>query len=137
MSAPDISCFDYVIGLYPGECDCFGEPPFDAGESNSGLFLADLIELSTLNSLLNCTHGADVWDLMEKSREDAIRRFIADMNALLLRYNKLKRQPFYGGVGRAVWKNSLSITPGKYAGIRLYCEMSQLLNPMGIHHLSN
>ena len=120
MSAPDISCYQDIIGLYQGDCDCYGTPPSDYNVSNSGLFIADLFEPKMINGLLNCDQGDSIWELMEIVRELAIRRFIADSNALLMKHHSLTRQPFYGAIGRATFKNTKTLINGYYAGVRMY-----------------
>jgi len=99
MSAPDLSCFDEIIGLYNGDCPCYD---CDFGASASGLYISDLLEPKLIDSLLNCDQGASICDLMEIVRELAIRNFISDANALLMKQAKLKRSNFKGGIGRSV-----------------------------------
>lgn len=119
MSAPDISCYDYIIGLYSGDCDCLDGRPVDYNVSDSGIYISDLLEPTLINGLLNCDQGDSVWELMEFVRDLSIRYFIADSNALLLKSNKLKRNPYYGGLGSSVWTKDLSLTNLDYAGIRI------------------
>ena len=121
MSAPDITCYDYIIGLYSGDCECYDPAPADYNESNSGLYISDLLEPKFIDSLLNCDQGASMWDLMEIVRNLAIRYFIADANALLMKQARLIRMPFNGGVGRATWTRNMSLPTGDYAGVRIRC----------------
>lgn len=118
MSAPDTSCYDYIIGLYNGDCDCLDGRPSDYNESDSGLYISDLLEPKMIDGLLNCDQGDSVWELMEIVRELAIRYFIADSNALLTKTNKLKRKPYYGGVGLSTYTKDLTLSTG-YAGVRM------------------
>ncbi len=119
MSAPDLSCFDYIIGLYNGSCECYDGKPADYNESESGLYISDLLEPKTIDGLLNCDQGASIWNLMELVRELSIRYFISDANALLMKQAKMKRQVYRGGIGRAVFTKNLTITNGWYCGVRL------------------
>ena len=121
MSAPDLSCFDYIIGLYNGDCECYSGKPLDFDQSESGLYISDLLEPKFIDSLLNCDQGASIWELMEIVRELAIRNFIADANALLMKQARLIRIPYRGGIGRATWTKNLSLTAGDYAGARMRC----------------
>ena len=118
MSAPDTSCYDYVIGLYNGDCDCLDGRPTDYNQSDSGLYISDLLEPKMIDGLLNCDQGDSVWELMEIVRELAVRYFIADSNALLSKANKLKRKPYYGGLGLSTYTKDLSLVTG-YAGVKL------------------
>ena len=118
MSSPDISCWDNIIGLSRTECDCYD--PITA-ISNSGLYLDELIQLRSVNELLNCEEGNDIWAKMDKARENAIRLFIGEINLELLKHYQLKRQPFYGNIGRNKFTNTLSVTNGNYYGMRIYC----------------
>jgi len=119
MSAPDTSCYDYVVGLYQGDCDCLNGRPADYNVSDSGLYLSDLLEPKMIDGLLNCDQGDSVWELMDDVRDLAIRYFIADSNALLMKGNKLRRQPYYGGIGLSTYTRSLSIANGYYAGVKM------------------
>lgn len=119
MSAPG-DCYDYIIGLYNGDCECYDGKPADFDTSDSGLFLSELLEPSLINSLLNCDQGASIWQLMEIVRAYAIKLFISDTNALLMKSNKLTRLPFYGGIGRNKYTKTHALTAGYYAGVRMF-----------------
>jgi len=119
MSAPDNSCYSYVIGLYNGSCDCYAGKPVDFDVSDSGLYISDLLEPKFIDGLLNCDAGASIWTLMDEVRDLAIRYFIADGNALLLTTNKLKRAPYYGGLGLATYTRDMTIPDLNYAGVRI------------------
>lgn len=119
MSAPDISCYENIIGLYNGDCDCLDGRPVDYNLSDSGLYISGLLEPKFIDGLLNCDQGDSVWELMEMVRDLAIRYFIADSNALLMQGNKLKRQSYYGGLGSSVYTKDLTLTSMDYAGVRI------------------
>lgn len=119
MSSPSISCWDNIIGLTRTECACYSNIP--SAISNSGLYLDELIQLRSIRDLVNCEENNDIWDKMNRARENAIRIFIADVNADMLNYYKLKRQPFYGAIGRVKATGNLNLTAGYYAGCRVYC----------------
>ena len=115
-----LTCWDYIFGLSRTECTCY-DPPADYDISNSGLYLDELESLKTLTSLENCENGNDVWDLMEKVREEAVLTFIGDANAMLQTDYKLKRRPFSGTIGRIKNTGILSTTVGYIAGVRWAC----------------
>ena len=119
MSAPD--CYGYIVGLYNGECPCYDFAPADYNESQSGRYLSDLFEPKFIDGLLNCDQGDSIWTLMEDVREGAVRDFIADTNAVMMKVNRLKRQPYKGAIGRAGWTKDLSLEVGRYAGVRMFC----------------
>ena len=139
MSVQPIDCYDHIIGLYQGDCDCYDGRPEDFDTSDSGLYISDLLEPKMINGLLNCDQGASIWDLMVIVRNLAIRRFIGDTNALLMQFNRLRRQPFYGGIGRTKFTKTLSLTNGYYAGVRIFCAnvVSGYLRIKGIGTLFN
>jgi len=116
MSAPDISCYENVIGLYPGDCPCYN---CNFGISDSGLYISDLLEPKFIDGLLNCDQGDSVCELMEIVRDLAVRYFIADSNALLLQGNKLKRKPFQGGIGLSTYTKDLSLLNLNFAGVTM------------------
>lgn len=119
MSSPDISCWDNIIGLSRTECDCY-----DAitAISNSGLYLDELIQLRSVNELLNCEEGTDLWVKMDRARENAIRLFIGEINLELLKHYKLRREPFYGNIGRRKYTAQMNVTNNYYYGMRVYCQ---------------
>jgi hypothetical protein len=116
MSSLNFPCYDEIIGLYNGDCPCY---ECDFGASDSGLYISDLLEPKFIDGLLNCDQGDSICDLMEIVRDLAIRYFIAESNALLMKHNKLQRMPYYGGVGMSTFTKDLSITNGYYAGVRV------------------
>lgn len=91
-------CLDDVIGLSRTECECFEVP---TAESQSGLFLDEIegLDLVGISSAADCTAG-DVWDLMRKSREQAILAFKTDLAAKLATTYKQSRKTFRGNIGR-------------------------------------
>lgn len=121
MSVQKLPCYDYIIGLYQGSCDCYDGRPEDYNTSDSGLYISDLLEPKFIDGLLNCDQGASIWELMEIVRNLAIRNFVGDTNALLMQSNKLSRSPFYGAIGRAKYSRTLALTSGYYAGVRIFC----------------
>jgi len=113
-------CYDNIIGLSRTECECYDDPaPYN--QSQSGIFLDELEPLKKINGLLNCETGLDLWEMMRRARTEAVLQFVGDANAMLLKYNRLKRQPFYGAVGRVKYTKNQICTVGKYYGVRLFC----------------
>jgi hypothetical protein len=121
MSTPLIDCYNYVVGLYRGECDCFEGRPDDYDASDSDLYICDLLEPEFINGLLNCGQGASIWDLLEIVRKLAIHNFIGDTNAIMLKWNQLRRVPYYGAIGRVNFNRDKPMTTGYYAGVRMFC----------------
>ncbi len=117
----DPECLDNVIGLSETQCACFTTgAPYDVNESKSGLFLDQLegITLDIAGSIEDCGQGS-LWDIMAKSRSNAIKSFKSDVLTGLLSKYKQKRQPFSGVIGSAKYKNNLTL-PNTYAGVRIY-----------------
>lgn len=90
-------CLDDVIGLSRTECECFDVP---TNISQSGLYLDEIegLDLVSINSAADCVQG-DIWDLMRKSREQAILAFKTDFAAKLTQTYKASRQKFDGNIG--------------------------------------
>jgi len=109
LLVPD--CYEYIVGLSRTTCECY-TPPADADESMSGLYIDELESLSAINSSINCENGAEVFAQIEKARQIAITTFQGETNALLMRNFRLRRQNFYGVIGRAIAKNVMTQTVG-------------------------
>ena len=115
------SCWEYIIGLSRTSCELYSVDPYHS-ESDSGFYVEDLVPLHKWASVLNCEKGTDLLDYMDKSRNEAIRQFRTNANALLMRYNRLKRRPYRGKIGRRKYTDYLTnLTTGKYYGVRLFC----------------
>jgi len=115
-------CYDYIIGLSRTECTCDdpkGDFELDFNTSYSGLYMDELQPLSILNSLENCE--SDVWDIMNRARENAIKNFVSDGTRELLKHNKVRAQPYGGVVGRRTNTKDRSLTT-TYAGVHLMCK---------------
>ncbi len=116
----DISCYNNIIGLSSSGCGCYAtERPEDYNTSLSGLFITDLELLKQIKNLEDC-ENTTVWDILVNCRNNAIRSFISDTNALLMQNFSLERQPFYGGIGQNKSRDLRSINE-LYAGIRIDC----------------
>ena len=115
-------CYDYIIGLSRTECTCLDPKenfPLDFNTSYSGLFIDELQPLKSLASLEDCDE--DVWDAMNKARENAIKEFVRDATRELMMNNKLRVQPYTGVIGRR--RNTLDRTITKtYAGVHIVCK---------------
>ena len=122
MSYVDIpECYQSIVGLTRSDCACYTDVPDSAADSLSGLYIDELVGLSFVQSMTNCDNGNELFLNIEKARDSAITAFQADTNALLLQNFKVKRTPFYGGIGRNVDNNNIKITDGSYLGARIYC----------------
>jgi hypothetical protein len=120
MSLP-ADCLQYVIGLSQTSCECFADDkPLDYDRSDSGIYLDQLegLNLNLVDSANDCDQGS-VWDIMLRSKENAIKSFKADLIGSLLTKYKQKRQPFSGVIGSKSSKNTLNLQT-TYAGERIY-----------------
>ena len=104
----DVSCFENIIGLTRTPCSDYSTISSDYTTSDSGLYLDELIPLSKWESILNCKWGENVFEYMEKARDNAIIDFRIDATEILTRYNKLVRNPFKGRIGKV--KRSATLT---------------------------
>ncbi len=120
MSIP-LNCYENIIGLSRVNCECFQGQPEDASES--GLYIDELVGLQFIQSITDCANGDDMWQVMVNAKENAIRIFQADTNALLLANYKQRRKQFNGGIGRAVVaSNQITIGTNNWCGVRMFCD---------------
>lgn len=115
-------CYDYVIGLSRTECTCEdpkGDFSLDFNTSYSGLYIDELEPLNVLASLEYCED--DVWEILDRARENAIKNFVSDATRHLLDYNKVKSQPYSGVIGRRTNTRDKTLTT-TYAGIHIICK---------------
>jgi hypothetical protein len=113
-------CLKHIIGLSQTNCDCWDTgKPSDFNESDSEIYLTDLEPLASLEGLVNCENGT-IWDVLEQSRDEAIKRFLGDANGLLLQKYQLKRQPYTGKIGETTTRQVKSLTH-TYGGATMYC----------------
>jgi len=117
-----VSCFADIIGLTRTPCSDYTGLSADYTTSDSGLFLDEIIPLSKFETILNCKVGENVFTFMEKARDNAIIDFRIDATTILTEYNKLKRRPFKGRIGKVKRDDTLSLTVGKYYGLVLKCD---------------
>ncbi len=121
MSIVIPECYESIIGLTRSDCPCYTGMPDSAQDSLSGLYIDELVGMSFIQSMTNCDNGNDMFENMSKARDNAIASFQADTNALMLQNFKMRRNPFYGGIGRIV-ENNVALIDGNYLGVRMYCD---------------
>lgn len=121
MSIVIPECYESIIGLTRTDCECYTGMPDSAHDSLSGLYIDELVGMSFIQSAQNCDTWNDLFNAMAKARDNAIASFQADTNALILQNFKMRRNPFYGGIGRVVESN-VGLTAGNYLGVRFYCD---------------
>lgn len=114
-----LSCYDTIIGITRGRCDCYPELPEGYDTSDSGLYLDDIDGIKMLNGLASDCQGT-VWNLAFEERKRAILQFIADSNAMLSSRFKARRDPFQGTIGAAAGKTPITLS-SNYFGIQLAC----------------
>lgn len=113
-------CYDHIIGISRTPCAGY-VPSADDVITESGVYLDEIIQLHKFIALENCEFGNDVFEIMRKSRNNAIRDFIKDGNALMSNYYQLKRKPFKGIIGTRFYDNDLTLTTDYWYGVRLLC----------------
>jgi len=101
----DLDCLDGLVGLTDIDCPCItADRPPNYNESSSGYFLTDMEYGFPLEAAVftvdDCFNGKNVWELMQKALDDAIRDFKVDLRSTL--YNKFdsKYQVFSGVIGK-------------------------------------
>lgn len=118
---PDINCYIKSVGLASCACPCQQDgAPTGWNESDSGLFIADLMPLDALPGMDDCSTPGNPWAVLSRAREQAINNFIADTNALLARRAKPVRPNWFGSVGEG-FAREVRTPSGAYAGLRLRC----------------
>jgi len=116
------SCYDYIIGLFKGTCECYDPKTgyeLDYNTSYSGLYLNKLAPLQNLTGLENCENEA-LWTMMAEARGQATINFVNDINRAVSAKYKLLYRPYSGIIGRISNSKDLAITEN-YAGIILRC----------------
>lgn len=117
--AVDLTCFDGVLGLASCECPCLTETAPDGyNDSTAGLYIADLIPLSMLDGVENCSDPANPWNLLDNARTQGANTLLKDLKAGLMRKNQLTRQPYKGMVGEKSARDVQSLS-NTYAGLRI------------------
>ncbi len=115
----DLSCYDNIIGLSQTECECFEAPPEDYNTSESGLYLDQLTPLNNIKGLEDCSTSSDMWVLMANARDEAIKTFVSDTNALLSKHYAVKRKSYKGAIGRDKHKGLIENPQYTYLGMRI------------------
>lgn len=99
MSAQVDTCFDYIIGLSRTECDCLTDNiPMDASQSESGIYLDELEGLN-LNMVKGQNDCEGLWELLERTRAEAIKITRSDLLACISANSTIRRKPFNGIMG--------------------------------------
>ncbi len=120
MSLPQ-ECLDNIIGLSRTSCDCYISN-MPSSTSKSGLYLDELegVNLKLADSISDCEEGS-IWDLLSKSRDNAITQTKIDIIQGLLSKYKKKRHEFSGIIGDKKFTKNLDQNT-TYAGIRIWCD---------------
>lgn len=114
-----IDCYKNIVGFTQQDCECLSsDRPADYNESKSGLFFDGLKPLSDLQGLANCDEN--FWKRLERTRDDSIKNFVADTNALLGTKHRLKRKAYTGAIGQ-VKSKEIHVNNKNYAVLRLAC----------------
>jgi hypothetical protein len=114
-----MACLDTSIGLSQTVCNCFEDMPTGFDTSDSGYYLDELegLNLNMITAAQDCEQG-NVWDLMIKARENAIKDFQGD---LLVQIGSLYKKTIENNTYQIGSQKYTGIyTPGTtYAGMRL------------------
>lgn len=119
MTQVDNSCLDGIIGLANCACPCLeGTAPTGWDESNSGLFIADLIPMSMLEGADDCSDPENPWNLLHNGFEQGGNQLMKDLRAGLMKKNQLIRTAFRGVIGEKQSRDVLTLST-TYAGVRV------------------
>jgi hypothetical protein len=110
-------CYANIIGLSRSDCQCYGTPPADYNISLSGRYIDELQPLDRIKGLENCENG-DIWNILEKERENAIFTFVSDIKRKLLKEYRRTNEDYIGGIGKIKYTGDKTISDA-YAGARL------------------
>lgn len=103
-----MECLRLLIGLSDDTCSCFDtDRPVDYNTSNSGQFITDQIPIEFTNSAADCERGG-VWDILEKSRNQAIRDFVRDFSISISNEKDNTFEPFAGLIGRERFNGTIN-----------------------------
>lgn len=116
-----MQCLRLLVGLSDTTCNCFvdGSEPADYNTSNSGLFITDELPIEFTNSAADCERG-NVWDILAKARDQAIRDFIRDFSIGITEYKDQTFYPFQGFIGRDRFNSTITpVSTAVYVGQRI------------------
>ena len=86
-------------------------------ESQSGLFISDLLPEEELTGLASCDQT--LWDLLESARTNAVREFRAALNATMQKRNQPKYHTFIGNIGKAEAEGGALATDKRFVGLHI------------------
>jgi len=115
-------CYDYIIGLSRTECTCDdpkGDYELDFNTSYSGLYIDELQPLAISRALEKCED--DIWGILDRARQNAIKTFVKDAVRALIEHNELRVYPYTGVIGRRTNNRDRGIT-NTYAGVHIVCK---------------
>ena len=119
MAALDTSCLTGVIGLANCACPCLEDTaPAGYNDSDSGLYITDLVPMEMLGGSDKCTDPGNPWNTVEKARERGANLVLKDVRAGIMKRNQPVRSYFKGMIGEKSSRDvrSLSTT---YAWARI------------------
>jgi hypothetical protein len=114
-----LECLEPVVGL-SRNTDIEGYEE-EYSDSLSGLFIDELQGLNLVN-----TCGVDVWNLLDRSRENAIKTLRSDLSQEATKWIQPKRGTFSGTIG-TIQFNKLEST-STYFGARIFTNLTGVKN---------
>lgn len=107
-----MDCLEKVIPLSRTECSCSEDNrPTDYNEGLSEFYLDELegLNLEIIKGAEDCETG-NLWELMDRSRENATKSFISDLLSCMQTNLQPKRPNYKGILGQQVFNSTLSFT---------------------------
>jgi hypothetical protein len=107
-----MECLNKVIPLSRTECQCSEENrPVDYNEGLSDFYLDELegLPLDIVKGAEDCESG-NLWELMEKARENGTKSFVSDLLSCLQTNLQPKRPNYSGILGQQAFNSTLSFS---------------------------
>jgi len=115
-----MECINNIIKLSRTECECYDDDkPEDFAEGKAPVYLDELegLNLDLVKSISDCAQGG-LWDLMNRSRENAIIQFKTDLLSSVASNYMPERNIFKGLIGNTAFNSTLNIS-NDMAGLKL------------------
>lgn len=116
MSVNIDNCFESILGYTRDISNCIAaEPILDYNVSKSGLYID---EAKGIDQLILDSVDTDIFTVMQRAYQNAIKVFKMDIGRELLKYNQKNQEKFTGMIGYSQFRNDISVH-GNFAGFSL------------------
>ncbi len=116
MSVNVDDCFETVLGYTRSVNNCIpAEAITDYNVSKSGLYID---EAKGIDQLILDSVDSDIFTLMQRAYQNAIKVFKMDVGKEIMKYNQKNQEKFSGMIGYSQFQNDLSLS-GNYSGLSM------------------